>query len=213
MEVLRKQKQVAVLSHLPSVGMTTNLVRQSGQQFQQVEGEIVVTNVTNDIVSSNFGMNLPVFNSGRRILDTQSAKLALEAGEKGLERAKQQVVFDVSRRYLQVLLDHELLRIAKQNLDNQKNQLIQIEGFVEAGLRTISDRYNQQSEVARLESVLVDAEIQLENDIWSLSEYLQLEAGIVPALEILDPIGERSLEDGLDPVSYTHLTLPTNREV
>jgi outer membrane protein len=198
MEVLRKQKQVAVLSHLPSVGMTTNLVRQSGQQFQQVEGEIVVTNVTNDIVSSNFGMNLPVFNSGRRILDTQSAKLALEAGEKGLERAKQQVVFDVSRRYLQVLLDHELLRIAKQNLDNQKNQLIQIEGFVEAGLRTISDRYNQQSEVARLESVLVDAEIQLENDLWSLSEYLQLEAGIVPALEILDPIRERNLEDGLD---------------
>lgn len=198
MEVLRKQKQVAVLSHLPSMGMTTNLLRQSGQQFQQVEGEIVVTNVTNDIVSSNFGMDLPVFNSGRRILDTQSAKLALEAGEKGLERAKQQVVFDVSRRYLQVLLDHELLRIAEQNLDNQKKQLIQIEGFVEAGIRTISDLYNQQSEVARLESVLVDAEIQMENDIWSLSEYLQLEAGIVPVLEIFDPIGGRSLEDGLD---------------
>ena len=198
MEVLRKQKQVAVLSHLPSMGMTTNLLRQSGQQFQQVEGEIVVTNVTNDIVSSNFGMDLPVFNSGRRILDTQSAKLALEAGEKGLERAKQQVVFDVSRRYLQVLLDHELLRIAEQNLDNQKKQLIQIEGFVEAGIRTISDLYNQQSEVARLESVLVDAEIQMENDIWSLSEYLQLEAGIVPVLEIFDPIGGRSPEDGLD---------------
>lgn len=198
MEVLRKQKQVAVLSHLPSMGMTTNLLRQSGQQFQQVEGEIVVTNVTNDIVSSNFGMDLPVFNSGRRILDTQSVKLALEAGEKGLERAKQQVVFDVSRRYLQVLLDHELLRIAEQNLDNQKKQLIQIEGFVEAGIRTISDLYNQQSEVARLESVLVDAEIQMENDIWSLSEYLQLEAGIVPVLEIFDPIGARSPEDGLD---------------
>lgn len=196
LEVLRKEKQVAMLSHLPSIGLTTNFARQSGQQFQQIEGEIVVTNVTNDIVSSSFGMNLPVFNSGRRILDTQSAKLALEAGERGLERAKQQVIFDVSGRYLQALLDQELLRIAGENLENQKKQLIQIEGFVEAGLRTISDLYNQQSEVARLKSVQVDAEIQYENDLWSLSEYLQLEAGVIPTLEILDPIREVTLIGG-----------------
>ncbi|HAZ26029.1 MAG TPA: TolC family protein, partial [Algoriphagus sp.] len=145
MEILKKQKQVAALSHLPSVGINSNLLRQSGQQFQQVEGEIVVTNVTNEIVSGGLNMNMPVFNAGRRILDTQSAKLAFEAGEKGLERAKQQVVFDVAQRYLQVLLDQELLKIAIENLENQQEQLRQIEGFVEAGLRTVSDLYNQQS--------------------------------------------------------------------
>jgi len=150
MEILKKQKQVAALSHLPSVGINSNLLRQSGQQFQQVEGEIVVTNVTNEIVSGGLNMNMPVFNAGRRILDTQSAKLAFEAGEKGLERAKQQVVFDVAQRYLQVLLDQELLKIAIENLENHQEQLRQIEGFVEAGLRTVSDLYNQQSEVARL---------------------------------------------------------------
>src|SRR5690606_29652561 len=147
---------------------------QSGQQFQQVEGEIVVTNVTNEIVNGNLNVSMPLFNSGRRILDTQSAKLALEAGEKGINRAKQQVIFDVSKRYLQVLLDQELLHIATQNLEDQKQQLLQIEGFVDAGLRTMSDLYNQQSEVARLESVKVDAEVQLENDLWLLTEYLQL---------------------------------------
>lgn len=198
MAILQKEKQVAMLSHLPSVGVSSNFLRQSGQQFQQVEGEIVVTNVTNDIVSGNLSMNLPLFNSGRRILDTQSANLALEAGEKGLNRAKQQVIFDVSRRYLQVLLDQELLRIANENLENQKQQLIQIEGFVDAGLRTISDLYNQQSEVARLESVKVDAEIQYENDLWALTEYLQLAAGVVPAIEALDPVRENSLFEGLD---------------
>ena len=198
LEILKKEKQVAVLSHLPSAEVSTNFVRQTGQQFQQIEGEIVVSNLTNDIVSSNLNLNMPVFNSGRRILDTQSAKLALEAGESGLARAKQQVVFDVSRRYLQVLLDQELLRIASQNLENQKQQLIQIEGFVDAGLRTISDLYNQQSEVARLESVKVDAEIQLENDRWSLAEYLQLEAGVIPVLDSFDPIREASSFEGLD---------------
>jgi outer membrane protein len=196
--ILQREKQVAMLSHLPSVGVNSNFSRQTGQQFQQVEGEIVVTNVTNEILSGNLSVNMPLFNSGRRILDTQSARLALEAGEKGLNRAKQQVIFDVSKRYLQVLLDQELYRIAGENLENQKQQLIQIEGFVDAGLRTVSDLYNQQSEVARLESVKVDAGVQLENDLWLLTEYLQLAPGVVPAVESVEPIRETSSFEGLD---------------
>lgn len=196
MEVLQKEKQVAMFSHFPSVGFNTTFAQQSGQQFQQIEGEIVVTNVTNEIISSGLNLNMPIFNSGRRILDSQSAKLAYDAGEKGLDRASQQVVFDVARRYLQVLLDQELLRIATENLANQKEQLRQIQGFVDAGLRTLSDQYNQQSEVARLESVLVDAQVQLENDLWDLSEYLQLQPGVTPELTPVDASArENSLQD------------------
>ncbi len=186
MEILKKEKQVALLSHLPAANASVNFARQNGQQFQQIEGEIVVTNVTNEIVSSNVNLNMPIFNSGRRIFDTQSARLAYQAGQEGINRASQQVVFEVARLYLQVLLDQELLRIAEQNLENQQEQLRQIEGFVDAGLRTVSDLYNQQSEVARVESVQVDAEIQLENDLWSLAEYLQLEIGAVPELSPLE---------------------------
>lgn len=213
MSILQREKQVAFLSHLPNVGVSTNFARQSGQQFQQIEGEIVVTNVTNDIVGGNLSMNMPLFNSGRRILDTQSANLALQAGEKGLNRAKQQVIFDVSQRYLQVLLNQELLRIAGENLDNQKQQLAQIEGFVDAGLRTISDLYNQQSEVARLESVKVDAEIQLQNDLWLLSEYLQLAPGVVPAIESVEPIRETGSFDGLDIVQLYELATSNRQDL
>jgi outer membrane protein len=213
MAVLQKEKQVAILSHLPSVGISSNFSRQSGQQFQQVEGEIVVTNVTNDIVGGNLNVNMPLFNSGRRVLDTQSANLALEAGEKGLNRAKQQVIFDVSRRYLQVLLDQELLRISDQNLENQKKQLIQIEGFVDAGLRTISDLYNQQSEVARLESVKVDAEIQLENDLWQLTEYLQLAPGVIPEIEAVELIRESSSFEGMDVLQLYELAKANRQDL
>ena len=198
MLVLEKEKQVSIASHLPNANLTTSFLRQSGQQFQQVEGEIVVTNVTNKIVSSGFSMNMPLFNSGRRILDTQSSRLAYQAGEKAMERAKQQVVFDVARRYLQVLLDKELVRIAEQNRDNQKQQLTQIDGFVNAGLRTISDLYNQQSEVARVESVVVDAQVQLENDLWDLAEYLQLQVGVAPELAPVDPFLRQDSFDGIE---------------
>jgi len=74
--------------------------------------------------------------------------------------------------------------------------LRQIQGFVDAGLRTLSDQYNQQSEVARLESVLVDAQVQLENDLWDLSEYLQLQVGVTAELVPVDPTSrENSLQD------------------
>jgi outer membrane protein len=211
MDILQKEKQVAMLSHLPSVGVTSNFLRQTGQQFQQIEGEIVVTNVSNDIMTGNLSVNMPLFNSGRRLLDTQSANLALEAGEKGLNRAKQQVIFEVSRRYLQVLLDQELVRISIENLENQKQQLLQIEGFVDAGLRTISDLYNQQSEVARLESLKVDAEIQYENDLWLLTEYLQLAPGVVPAIEPVEPIREINSLQGMD-MSQLYDLAKSNRQ-
>ncbi|MDR7129985.1 outer membrane protein TolC [Algoriphagus sp. 4150] len=204
MEVLKLEKQSALLSHLPNANFNSSFGRQAGQQTQQIEGEIVVTSVTNEVVNAGLNVNMPVFNSRRRILDTQSAKLAYEAGEKGLDRASQQVMFDVSRRYLQVLLDKELVRIAIENLENQKETLRQIDGFVDAGLRTLSDKYNQQSEVARLESVLVDAELQYQNDVWDLSEYLQLETGVVPLLESVDSrtdeisMGSMSMEELYD---------------
>tara|TARA_R110002012_G_scaffold322037_2_gene554083 strand:- start:19211 stop:20545 length:1335 start_codon:yes stop_codon:yes gene_type:complete len=198
MEVLKLQKQSSLLSHLPNANISSSFSQQSGQQFQQIEGEIVVTNVKNEVVNAGLNMNMPIFNSGRRILDTQSSKLAYEAGEKGLDRASQQVMFDVARMYLQVLLDEELIAISKENLENQKETLRQIDGFVDAGLRTLSDKYNQQSEVARLESVLVDAELQYQNDVWDLSEYLQLEPGVVPVLESVNPRTEGLGYEGMD---------------
>src|SRR5690606_39266261 len=89
----------------------------------------------------------------------------------------------ISNHYLQVLLSQELLRIADENLENQKELLRQIEGYVEAGIRTLSDAYNQQSEVARLEAVSYDAHTQLMNDVLLLAEILQLEQGTVPSVE------------------------------
>lgn len=205
MEVLKLQKQNALLSHLPNANISSTIFQQSGPQTQQVGDDFVVVNVTNEKVNAGLNMNMPIFNAGRRILDTQSSKLAYEAGENGLERASQQVMFDVARRYLQVLLDDELVRISRENLLNQKEQLRQIEGFLDAGLRTLSDKYNQQSEVARLESVLVDAELQFQNDVWDLSEYLQLDPGVVPVLESVDP--------RVDDLRYMGMSMPELYEI
>ena len=185
-EVFRRERQAAVMGHLPRVNINNNVFRQMGQQFQQVEGQLIVTNVTNDIVSSGLNANLPILNAGRRLHTTQATRLFEKAGEHGLERAAQDVVFNIAQQYLQILLDQELYNIALENLENQMQQLRQIEGFVEAGIRTLSDQYNQQSEVARLRTVVLDAEIQLETDLWQFAETLQLDPNSFPQLEMID---------------------------
>ncbi|WP_291779800.1 TolC family protein [Cecembia sp.] len=182
-EVLKVERLNAQLNHLPRLNLTNDNFRQIGQQFQQVEGELIVTNEINNIVSGRINANMPIFNGLRRTSETRAGKDWEDAGKFGLERARQEVMFNIAQQYLQVLLDEELYNIAVENLDNQKKQLEQIEGFVEAGLRTLSDLYNQRSEVARLETVAIDAKIQWESDLWELAETLQLGPNILPLPE------------------------------
>jgi len=191
-EVFKRERQSAILGHLPKVNLNNNAFRQIGQQFQQVEGQLIVTNVTNNIASSGLNANMPLLNAGRRLNMTRATTKFEEAGEHGIERAAQDVVFDIAQQYLQILLDQELLLIAIENLENQKQQLRQIEGFVEAGLRTLSDQYNQQSEVARLMTVVLNAEIQLETDLWQFAETLQLDSNSFPMLEPVNIDTQRS---------------------
>ena len=199
-EVFKRERQSALLGHLPKVNLNNNVFRQIGQQFQQVEGQLIVTNVTNNIASSGLNANMPLLNAGRRLNMTRATTRFEEAGEHGIERAAQDVVFNIAQQYLQILLDQELLLIAIENLENQKQQLRQIEGFVEAGLRTLSDQYNQQSEVARLMTVVLNAEIQLETDVWAFAETLQLDPNSFPMLEPVDIDTQRS--------EFMDLTLP-----
>jgi len=195
---LRLEKTNAKLGHLPSLNISNSAFRQVGQQFQQVEGQVIVTNEINDILSSRISAQMPIYNGGRRINRSAASVYFEEAGQLGLLAASQDVIFTISQQYLQALLDGELYQIALENLKNQQTLLEQITGFVETGLRTQADLYNQQAEVARLESVAVQSKILWESSLWILAETLQLEEETFP---VLSPV---PVEDMVD----TYLALP-----
>lgn len=184
-EQLRLEKINAKLGHLPSLNISNSAFRQIGQQFQQVEGQVIVTNEINNILSSRISAVMPIYNGGRRTNMTQASVYNEEAGRHGLVAASQDVIFTISQQYLQALLDGELYQISLENLRNQQTLLRQIEGYLEAGLNTQADLYNQQAEVARLESVAVQAKIQWESSLWVLAETLQLDEETFP---LLDPV-------------------------
>ena len=152
--------------------------RRGRQQIQNPEtNQVEFLDVISDNLNMSINASMPVFNGMNRINRYRASQSNLEAQEFGLERTKQNTIFNVAQQYLQVLLSEELYRIAEDNHRNQSENLKRIEGLVEVGSLAVVDKYNQLAEVKRLELLTIRARNTFENDKLVLAQTLQLEPG------------------------------------
>ena len=166
---------------LPSISANMNGSRTTGQQFlfdRFSEGLDPFVDVSSQSISGGMNANINLFNGFNNILTLKSSQSNKESREQQYERAKELVIFNTASRYLQVLLDKELLAIAKQNLETSTAQLEQVQAQVELGARPMVDLFNQEAQVANDELVVT----QRENTL-SLNSLL-----LIRQLEI-DPLG------------------------
>ena len=112
-----------------------------------------------------------------RINNIKQANLFYDAQSHSVARWRQQIIFNVSQQYLQILLDEELVKIAHDNMEVQNTTLDQIKTFVELGTRTITDEYNQEAAARQSEVLKLRAEFDYRNDKALLVQTLQLEPG------------------------------------
>ena len=166
---------------LPSVSVSMNGSRTTGQQFifdRLNEGGDAFVDVSSQSISGGMNASINLFNGFNNILTLKSSQSNKESRTQQYERAKESVIFNTASRYLQVLLDKELLAIAEQNLETSTTQLNQVQAQVELGARPMVDLFNQEAQVANDELVVT----QRENTL-SLNSLL-----LVRQLEI-DPLG------------------------
>ena len=166
---------------LPSISANMSGSRTTGQQFlfdRFSEGLDPFVDVSSQSISGGMNANINLFNGFNNILTLKSSQSNKESREQQYERAKELVIFNTASRYLQVLLDKELLAIAKQNLETSTAQLEQVQVQVELGARPMVDLFNQEAQVANDELVVT----QRENTL-SLNSLL-----LIRQLEI-DPLG------------------------
>lgn len=171
---LDAQKQQSAMAYLPSAGINFQASRQDGQQFQLVEDGFEIKNVQADRLSGAINAELTVFNGFSRTHNRKIASYNYEAQLKGVERTRQEIIFQIAQQYLQVLLDAELLKINQQAVNDQAKQLQQIEGFVKQGLRPQADFYTQQAQLRQFELTAIESENQLEINKATLAQTLQL---------------------------------------
>ena len=180
---------------LPTLNMFSSGGRSFGLSFDTNVGELRTT--TNDRFSMGLSTGMTLFNGFSDVHALRQSQLSLTAADLNLERGRQFIVFTVAGQFLNYVEQTEQIRVQQENLGAQQQLLSQIEEFVRAGSRPMSDLYQQRAAVASAELAVIEAE-----------RFSQIaEANVIQTLQ-LDPLGSYDfvIPDesvlSLDPVIY-----------
>ncbi|MDB4905417.1 MAG: outer rane efflux protein [Gemmatimonadetes bacterium] len=161
------------LSFLPSLSVSTSGAENVGRSFSQSDGAIV--DQTTQSVSAGLSSGVTLFNGGKNVASLREARLGEQASNSQLTRARQTTAFTVAQDYVSLVTFTAQVRVQRENYAAQQAQLDQIQRFVTAGARSISDLYQQQASVASAQSALVSAERDVELAKVDLMQVLQLD--------------------------------------
>jgi len=141
--------------------------------------------------SVNLGLStrLTLFDGFGTIASLQSSKLQLSAAKEDLQRVRQLVIFETFSRYLQVLMDRELLDSERENLAAQRQQLQRVEEYYKVGNRSRADLLQQQAEISQAELRVLRAEESLNVSKLQLLRTIGLEPSTEYQVEIM-PVEE-----------------------
>ncbi len=170
-EVARNRMQF-----LPDLRTSASGFRNYGRTFSQEQGGIVNTSE-----SARFGVStsLNLFNGFRDDASLDEAQAQTRAASRTLSRRRQDVVFDVIARYIDLAQNREIVRVQEENLALRREQLQQTEVLIEVGERPPSEVYQQRAAVAEAEGQRLEAERAAEITETELIRLL-----------VLDPLGE-----------------------
>ncbi|MCK5467447.1 MAG: TolC family protein [Cyclobacteriaceae bacterium] len=203
MDVIRAEKAQSRGEMAPSISANLRGYRANGNTFLEQEARTI--NTTSDNLSASVNANLNIFSGFSQINRLKYANASYEAQRKLIERTSQDVIFEVTNQFLQVLLDIELLKIAEDNLKTQELLFKQIEAMVEAGNRPKSDQYDQLAGVKNMELLVLQGKNNLSNDKSILAITLQLDPTV--QLTLTDPAWD------LDEVRLTEFNLDELYEI
>ncbi|MBD3275196.1 MAG: hypothetical protein GF372_07790 [Candidatus Marinimicrobia bacterium] len=157
---------------LPSVSAGAGAGQNSGRQFIETEDRLVTQTTRGMSASVSAGMTL--FNGFGRLHELREATLTDNAQQAAAKRTEEQVMSIILQDYVQILYDKEILRIREENLSALQDQLEQIREFVDLGLRSQTDLFQQQSAVADAGGLLIDARTTLSVDTAELLRKLSI---------------------------------------
>jgi len=184
----------------PNLALSASTSQSYGRSFSESLGTAVNSAAHSANVSLGSGVTL--FDGFSSIAALREARLAGEASQLDVQRARETVVFTVAAEFLALIQQREQLRVQRENLGAQTALEDQVQSYVDAGARTIADLYQQQANVASARLQVVQAERASELAKVDLTAALRLDPRGVyefepPAPETFAAAGERPALAGL----------------
>lgn len=156
----------------PDMSVSTSLSRRFGRNFSQVTGDF--TTRSTDFFNLSGRSSITLFNGFENVASLRQAGEQARAEELGVKRTHREVAFTVMEQFISLIESREIIRVRKEELDARRQQLRQIEEFVEAGSRPVSDLYQEEANVADAEQQLLQAQREWEINKTRLIQTLQL---------------------------------------
>lgn len=135
--------------------------------------------------------SVTVFSGMQKLNTVKQNKLNLAASSSDLEKARNDVIFEVVTFYTNVIFNQELLETARLQLATSEQQLSRTQKLVDAGSLAISEVLDLQSQVASNELEVVNAENSLNLALLNLKQSMQMPANeelqvVVPDIDDTD---------------------------
>jgi outer membrane protein len=141
---------------LPNLSASFSGSRAVGRQF--VQETLSFDDRTTYGFSGGINSSITVFNGFSNIANLRRARADRSTDELALVRLREDIMFNTASRYLQVVLNIELLKISMSSLEASQSQLEQVRAQVQVGSRPTVDLYNQEASVANDELAVIQRE-------------------------------------------------------
>lgn len=173
LDLSKYQEKSELADFFPTLSANFSGRRSTGPGF--VPGSATFINQTSYGVSGGLSSSVPIFNGFENIASLRSSKFDTKSREENMQRVRETIIFNTANAYLQVLLDKELLQIARETLEASQKTLEQVQAQVDVGSRPSVDLYNQESTVASNELQVTNQENALDLSRLQLIRILQID--------------------------------------
>jgi outer membrane protein len=142
----------------------------------------VVNPATNDFETENslyqsigVGTGLTLYNGGRINKSVRQNDFYVDAAEKDIQQAEEDLALSVALSYLNLLFAYENEEIAQARVQLTKDQLSNLDKMIAAGTRPENDRYDILSQLAVDEQSLITATNNIETNLLALKQHMFME--------------------------------------
>ncbi len=173
-EMNRNILKQAKLSRIPTLNAGSNYSYSAGRVLDETTYRF--SNNSINYLGFNVGGSMSLFSGLQKVNTIKQNKYQLMASLEDLDRAKNDISLSVALAYLQILLDKELLDVARQQLQVTKEQIRRTRTLVDAGSVPMGNLLEVEAQAASEEATVVNNSNALDLAYLNLTQMLELDS-------------------------------------
>lgn len=160
-------------SFLPSISLTNQQNLSIGRVLDPTTYQFVTNRFVFDM-NASIGSSLTLFSGFERVQKMKKTELSIKVAELEVERTKQDIALEVTRVFLEILMDKEVVAVYEKKIGLLEKQETIIAKKVDIQTATKGDLLNIQSDIARAHIERSDALRELNLDKVAICELLEI---------------------------------------